>query len=425
VPSPSRHQSRSISAFITTEFLAGAARLVVATAVGKELYDITHSALYLGWLGLIEFAPSALLVLITGTLADRVDRRRIVAWAVALDAVGAALLAWHSAIGSNNVAVPLIVVGLIGVGRAFFTPALRALPADIVAAERVPWLVTRYSITWQASMIIGPVAGGFLYAAAPTLAYVVAAVAYGVGALVIPIVRFWHSGSAPLVSKEPKEKAGLHEALEGFRFVRRERVLLGAISLDLFAVLFGGAVALLPAIAEVRLHVGAVGLGWLRAANGIGASLVTATLVFKPVQRFIGRTLLGVVALFGIFTIVLGVTTDFVVAFIAILILAGADAISVFIRSTLVPLVTPPSKRGRVLALESVFIGASNELGAFESGVAAQLMGTATSVVFGGGMTLAVAVLWIFLFPGLRDQDRFPTEDAVDTRYLEDEVLST
>ena len=200
----------------------------------------------------------------------------------------------------------------------------------------------------------------------------------------------------------------MHEAVEGLRFVRSQPILLGAISLDLFAVLFGGAVALLPAIAEDRLGVGAVGLGWLRAATGIGAGVVALYLTVRPVSRRIGSTLLISVALFGIGTIALGVTTSFAVAFVALLVLSGADAFSVFIRSTLVPLVTPADKRGRVLAVEAVFIGASNELGAFESGVLGQLLGPAAAVVLGGVGTLAVAALWWGIFPDLRRVDAVP-----------------
>jgi predicted MFS family arabinose efflux permease len=192
------------------------------------------------------------------------------------------------------------------------------------------------------------------------------------------------------------------------RFVRTQPILLGAISLDLFAVLFGGAVALLPAIATDRLGVGAVGLGVLRAAIGIGAGGVTLVLTVRPVRRHIGRTLLFVVALFGVGTIVMGATTNFAVAFVALLILSGADSVSVFIRSTLVPLVTPRDKRGRVLAVESVFIGASNQLGAFESGVVGQLLGAPAGVVLGGVATLIVSALWWGLFPALRNVDGFP-----------------
>ncbi|MGH9211489.1 MAG: MFS transporter, partial [Acidimicrobiales bacterium] len=217
---------------------------------------------------------------------------------------------------------------------------------------------------------------------------------------------------------DPSSGAGstsrLHEALEGLRLVRRQPVLLGAISLDLFAVLFGGAVALLPAIAEERLGVGAVGFGWLRAAPGIGAALVMLLLAVRPVRRRVGRTLLAAVAVFGLATIVLGTTRSYAVAFAALVVLAGADALSVFIRVTLVPLVTPAAARGRVLAVENVFIGGSNELGAFESGVTGQVLGPALAVSFGGVATLVVAATWWHLFPALRRVDRFPDHRGSD-----------
>ncbi len=189
--------------------------------------------------------------------------------------------------------------------------------------------------------------------------------------------------------------------------IRRRPILLGAISLDLFAVLFGGAVALLPAIAQTRLGVGAIGLGWLRAAGGIGAAAMTLWLTIRPVQRHVGRTMFAMVALFGVGTIALGITRIYAVAFVAMLVLSAADAVSVFIRSTIVPLVTPPEARGRVLAVEGVFVGASNELGAFESGVVGALLGTAAAVVTGGAATLVVVVAWMALFPALRRIDRF------------------
>ncbi len=195
--------------------------------------------------------------------------------------------------------------------------------------------------------------------------------------------------------------------MEGLRFIRRRPVLFGAIALDLFAVLFGGAVALLPAIAEDRLGVGNVGYGWLRAAPGIGAVALTVVLAVRPVRRRIGRTLLVVVAVFGVATIVFGFTRNYVVAFAALLVLSGADAISVFIRATLVPLATPDHMRGRVMAVENVFIGASNELGAFESGLAGTWLGIGPAVVLGGALTLGVVGLWWLLFPALRNIDRF------------------
>ena len=203
------------------------------------------------------------------------------------------------------------------------------------------------------------------------------------------------------------ERPTLHHALEGLRFIRRQPVLLGAIALDLFAVLFGGAVALLPAIAEERLGVGNVGYGWLRAAPGVGAVAVTVVLAARPVRRHVGVTLLIVVGLFGAATVVFGLTTSYIVAFLALLVLSSADAVSVFIRATIVPLATPDRMRGRVAAVENVFIGASNELGAFESGVAAALLGVGPAVVLGGVLTLVVVAVWPILFPSLRAIDRF------------------
>jgi MFS family permease len=277
--------------------------------------------------------------------------------------------------------------------------------------------MAQYSATWQTSAIIGPVLGGFLYAADPRLPYA-AIVAFAlIGAASVLTVRRVppHPAmpAAPVATgtdaaAQPVPEARASDAAEGLRFVRRTPIVLGAISLDLFAVLFGGAVALLPAIAQQRLHVGAVGFGWLRAAGGIGAAAVTLVLAVRPLQRKVGRRLLVAVGVFGAATIVLGVTHSFVVAFGAMLVLSGADAISVFVRSTLVPLATPPSKRGRVLAVENVFIGASNELGAFESGVAGQVLGPAGAVVLGGVATCALAAVWGVLFPALRHVDRFP-----------------
>jgi predicted MFS family arabinose efflux permease len=258
--------------------------------------------------------------------------------------------------------------------------------------------------------VLGPVLGGFLYVVAPWVPFAAAALLVTIGAITVLTVRVRPYTRPPAALRDDgTAHSGMHEAMEGLRFVRSRPILLGAISLDLFAVLFGGAVALLPAIAEDRLGVGAVGLGWLRAATGIGAGVVALFLTMKPVSRHIGKVLLACVALFGVGTIALGVTTSFAIAFVALLVLSGADAVSVFIRSTLVPLVTPADKRGRVLAVEAVFIGASNELGAFESGVVGQLLGPATAIVLGGVATLAVAALWWGWFPDLRDVDTFPS----------------
>jgi MFS family permease len=409
----------------------------LTVVLGKQVFDLTGSELALGLLGLAEFLPSALLVFVTGTVADRYDRRRIARFAISLEIVFVLGLAWYATTDpTSSLPIFWMVLGY-GTARAFAFPATRALPADTVPSVRLPWLVARQSMCWQAASIVGPVMGGFLYVVDVSLPFLVAAGLLVVAAIAISLVQpLYHAASEPIapdvvavelperqavepdstetaVGTQTRRRAGMREALEGLRFVRQQPVLFGAISLDLVAVLFGGAVALLPAIAEDRLGVGAVGLGWLRAAVGIGAALVTVVLAVKPVTRRVGSTLLIAVAVFGAFTILLGITTSFVIAFIALAIASGADAVSVFIRGTLVPLVTPPDKRGRVLAVETVFIGASNELGAFESGVAGQLLGPAAAVALGGAATLVVAMTWGRFFPALRHVDRFPDGHGV------------
>ena len=411
--------TRSVVALLVNDFCAAAAAFAGVTALGKLVYDITRSELDLGLLGLVEFAPAALLVLVTGAVADRHDRRVIAAIGAVGEAVVALLLAAHVATVPRGVLVIFGLVLVFGVARAFVAPASRSLPANIVEPEHLPWLVPRYSAMWQAAVIVGPVIGGSTYAIDPRYPfYAMAALALlaAVAIMFVQVLPPQVTGVAvTTAATDAAERGGLHDALEGLRFIRSQPVLLGAISLDLFAVLFGGAIALLPAIAEDRLGVGAVGLGWLRAAGGIGAAATTIALARRPLKRHVGRVLLVAVAVFGAFTILLGVTTSFVVAFIAMAVLSGADAISVFIRATLVPLATPDDKRGRVSAVENVFIGASNELGAFESGVAGQLLGTVGAVSLGGVATLIVAVSWWRWFPALREVDAFPDRVEVDT----------
>jgi MFS family permease len=366
------------------------------------VFDITGRELDLGLLGLAEFLPTALLAPIAGPIADRRDRRRLVAAALVLEAACALGLAAYAGTDPGSVLPIYAIVVVFGVARAFANPSIRALPADLAARSgALPRLVALNSAAWQGALVAGPVIGGMLYAAGRPLAFVVAAagmLAAGVAISLVPHVPVRRLGG----TRHP-----LREAFDGLRFVRANTLVLGAISLDLMAVLFGGAVALLPAIAEERLGVGPVGLGWLRAAVGIGAGATTLVLAARPVRRHVGVVLFVAVAIFGVLTVVLGVTTNYVVAFAALAVLSAADAVSVFIRGTIVPLATPEDMRGRVLAVENVFIGASNELGAFESGVAAQLFGLVAAVVLGGVATVAVVAIWAAAFPVLRRADRF------------------
>jgi MFS family permease len=406
------------------------ANLAQTTVLGLLIYRLTGSELDLGFLGLAEFAPAALLVVAAGAAADRFDRRRVAALGAVSNALVALVLAWYVHTSNHVATTPIFLLVLaFGIGQAFASPAQRSLPSAMVETDVVPWLVARTSVASQAATVVGPLLGGLLYDVAVWVPLLAVAGLSAVAAVAILTIELpdqtpsLPAGAAAVTTADqvdhvledgiPASRGGLREAMAGLRFVRAQSILLGAISLDLFAVLLGGAVTLLPAIA-VRLHTGAVGLGWLRAAVGLGAGMTTLIISFRPVRRHVGHVLLTVVAIFGAWTIVLGVTRSYALAFIAIFALSAADAVSVFIRSTLVPLATPPEMRGRVLAVENVFIGASNELGGFESGVLGQLLGTTGSIVVGGIGTLVVATMWAVLFPPLRKVDRFPTPPTME-----------
>ena len=402
-----------VKALIFTFFLNSFAVVGQVTIVGKQVYDLTGNELHLGLLGLAEFLPIALLAPFAGAAADRFDRRLVFGVATAGEVVASMLLFFYARSTPTSVVPIFGIILLFGVGRAFASPAGRALPIDLSPPEVVARVVALKTVAFQGGLIVGPIVFGFAFVVDESLPYLLSAIAM---TAVVAIVVFVPSSGVRRLASSGARRA-IHDAFEGLRFIRRSPILFGAMSLDLFAVLFGGAVALLPAIAEDRLGVGAVGLGWLRAGVGIGASVVAVTLSIRPLQHRLGRILLWVVALFGLGTIGLGLTRSFALAFTAIVLLSAADAVSMFIRMTLVPLATPEDMRGRVLAVENVFIGASNELGAAESGLTAAFMGLVGAVVFGGAATLVVVAVWWRLFPTLRDMDTFdeirPTKEAI------------
>jgi len=375
--------------------------LVQATALGKNVFDITGSELDIGWLGLAEFVPAALLVLITGTVADRFNRRVVSMLAQAGEMSCSILLMLYALTDPTSTLPIFAIVALFGVFRGFLAPAMRPIAAMIAPDGGLPRVIALYGATWTGAAIMGPALAGFLYSVHPAMAYGAAAFLISIAIMLMSQVKV----TSTKVSGAPRPT--LRDAIEGLVFIRRTPVLLAAISLDLFAVLAGGAVALLPVIAEEQLNVGDVAYGWLRAAGGIGAALTAVLLSFRPVRSKVGRTLIVAVGVFGLSTLVLGVTTSYWIAFIAVMGANSADMISVFIRSSLVPLVTPDDKRGRVSAVENVFIGASNELGAFESGAVSSLVGTPATVIGGGVATIAVAGLWWVAFPSLRKVDTF------------------
>ena len=393
-------------ALMGATFLTMAMTVGQVTILGKQVFDMTGRPLDLGLLGLAEFLPTALLAPVSGMVADRFERRTVYKWGLAGEALSSLGLYLYIASDPTSVLPIFCLAGAFGFSRAFLTSASRALPVDLAPPGTVERMVALNIAAWQAGFIVGPVTFGFAFVVDPALPYLLA-VGLSVAAIaMVMIVPPSHVDRAASAAGAGVRSAVRH-AFEGLHFIRHNRILLGVISLDLFAVLFGGAVALLPAIAEERLGVGAVGLGWLRAAVGVGASLVMVVLTIRPLSRRVGPLLMLAVGVFGVGTIMLGVTRSYVVAFVALMVLSGADAVSVFIRSTIVPLSTPEEMRGRVLAVEYVFIGGSNELGAFESGVTGALLGVAGAVVFGGVGTLAVVAVWWWVFPELRRIDRF------------------
>ena len=377
--------------------------MLQAATLGKHIFDITDRELDIGWLGLAEFAPAVLFALVTGTVADHFNRKHVALIALTGEAVcSIALMLYAQTLPTS--AMPIFAIAFFfGVARAFLSPALRPIAPMIAPEGGIPRVVAFYSATWTGAVIIGPAASGFLYAAAPWIAYAVAAALIFLGTIALSTITVPHDKARQKAAERPT----VRHAMEGFHFIRQTPILLAVISLDLFAVLFGGAVALLPVIAEEQLHVGDVAYGWLRAAGGIGAAIMAIFLAFRPVRRKVGRILLLVVGVFGISTIVLGVTHSYVVAFLAVLILSAADMVSVFIRGSIAPLVTPDEKRGRVSAMENVFIGASNELGAFESGAVSSFVGTPATVIAGGIATLGIVGAYWYKFPSLRDVDTF------------------
>ena len=374
-----------------------------ATALLKQAYDITGRKSDLGWMGLSEFIPIALLVLVTGSVADHFNRKAIALITVGAEVFTSGALLFYAHTKPTSV-IPLFGIAFtFGIARAFQAPAMRSMPPMVAPDGGLPKVIALYSATWTGAMIVGPAIGGFLYAIDPWVAYLGSTTLIFGSWLVLSLQTFLRQPPPP----DPDARPTLRTAVEGLVFIRRTPVLLAAIALDLFAVLFGGAVALIPVIAKDRLGVGDVAYGWLRAAPGFGAAGMALVMAARPVRRHVGRTLLTVVAVFGIGTVVLGVTRNYLLAFLSLVVLSAADLVSVFIRGSLVPLLTPDEKRGRVLAVEAVFIGASNELGAFESGMVAQAVGTSATVIGGGVATLAVVGVWWFAFPSLRRIDRF------------------
>ncbi|MCV0394469.1 MAG: MFS transporter [Rhizobiaceae bacterium] len=378
-----------------SRFLATFATQIVSVAVGWQIYDLTRDPMDLGYVGLIQFAPALLLVLVTGATADRFGRRLVMGVSTAFEAACAAALIVLTLRGLSGPGPVFTVLLVFGVARAFLGPAAASLVANLVPPKDFANAVAWNSSAWQTATIVGPVAGGLLYGLG-------AAVAYSVAALFM-------AGATVLILSLPKppqksevDKPTLETLFAGFRYIWSEKIVLGAISMDLFAVLLGGAVALLPVYARDILELGPWGLGLLRAAPGMGAIFVAMWLAGHPIKDHAGLIMFFFVGLFGVFTIVFGVSTIPWLSIAALACLGAADMVSVYVRETLIQLWTPDRVRGRVNAVNMVFVGASNELGEFRAGAMAAWIGTVPAVVFGGVGAIGVAAMWAWIFPALR-----------------------
>lgn len=391
-------------------------QMIMVVVIGWQVYDIARAsmglkaaAFQLGLVGVVQFLPLFALTLVTGWAADRLDRRTIARATIALEILCAAILGWMSWQGTVTLPVLFAVAGLLGVARAFAMPALQALSPNLVPRAILPKAIAMSSIAWQAGAIAGPAIGGYLYAAAPHLPYAVAGALFG-----LSLACMFMIGPKPRTPIEGS-KHPWHQMVDGLRYVRGNKLVLGAISLDLFAVLLGGATAMLPVFARDILHAGPTGLGHLRAAPAIGATLIAIYFSFRPLKHDVGVKMLAAVGIFGAATIGFGLSRWIPLSLACLTLLGAADMFSVYVRQSLIQLYTPDDKRGRVGAVSSLFISASNELGEAESGFLAALVGPVVAVVAGGIGAIGVTLLWALWFPELRRARSFEAPPPVPT----------
>jgi MFS family permease len=401
-PALSLANERAFISYLVARCFGTLAVQMQTVAVGWQVYDITGDPLDLGLIGLSQFLPFIILILPAGHAADHYDRRRILTGCYFLNMTSAAGLLAFSVLGIHAAGPIFAVMTLLGVTRAFAMPSAQALVPNLVRPELFAKATAVNSTVFQVCTIVGPTLGGLLYLAGAGMVFGTVATLLAISTLLMTRVRIGGRSTtiAPAVT--------LRSLLSGLTFVRSKPTVLGAISLDLFAVLFGGATALLPIYARDILHTTSVGLGVLRTAPGIGASACALILSLSPLERHVGRWLFAGVGVFGAATVVFGLSTNIVISVIALMLLGAGDMVSVYLRHLLVQLETPDEIRGRVSAVNAVFIGASNELGEFESGITAAWFGTVRAVVLGGVATMLVAATWAWWFPQLRRMDRLP-----------------
>jgi|TARA_R110002020_G_scaffold309301_1_gene524938 MFS family permease len=388
-----RHSS--YSRYFTSRFMTAFAAQIVSVSVAWQIYDETQNAIYLGWIGLVQFLPALLLVFVTGLASDTFGRRLVMGIAILVEMSCAAGILFLAATNQFHPVWVLAILTAFGVARAFLSPASASLAVNVVPREDFANAVGWNASAWQMASIVGPVVGSLLYGVSHVLAYSTATVMFAIAAVLI----FSIPKPPQRVSTEPKT---LSVVLGGFTYVWKQKVVLGAISLDLFAVLLGGAVALMPVYARDILQVGETGLGLMRAAPGIGALIVTAVITAFPIREHAGKILFVCVALFGLSTVVFGYSTVAWLSILALVCVGAFDMVSVYIREILLQLWTPDQVRGRVNAVNSIFLGASNELGEARAGFMAAKWGAVFTVVAGGYAAVGIAAAWSVLFPGIR-----------------------
>lgn len=395
---------RNYALYLSARILGTLAVQMQSVAIGWQVYQITGNLFDLGLIGLAQFAPFLVLILFAGHAADVWNRRNIIAAGLGVQLLVGLLLLGFTWSGIGAVWPVFAILVLFGSARAFMMPASQAILRNMVPTEDFSQAVALSASAFHVAVILGPTLGGLLYLAGPQAVYATGAVLLTISTAAMLMTR-----AAPqVINKEP---FSLHKLFEGMRFVRSRPVILGAISLDLFAVLFGGATALLPAYAHDVLHAGPTALGILRTAPGAGAAACSVALAYLPIRRRVGAWMFGGVGLFGVATVVLGMSANFGVALACLVVLGAGDMVSVYIRHLLVQFETPDEIRGRVSAVNAVFIGASNELGEFESGLTAGWFGLVRAILLGGIATLGVTFLWAWKFPVLSRMDRFPHHD--------------
>jgi MFS family permease len=421
---PSPFAFRDFRFYWAARLMATLAQMMMVVIIGWQVYDIARrtmpqkeAALQLGLIGMAQFLPLVILTLVVGWVADRLDRRWIARCAVLLECLCAASLAFMTYHGTTTLPALFVIAALLGVARAFAGPALQALSPNLVPTAVLPGAIAVSSVAWQAGGVVGPALGGFLYAAHPW-------VPYGASTALF----FLSFSSLMMIRPVPRSTIAAggtpwSQMIDGLHYVRRNRLVLGAISLDLFAVLLGGATAMLPVFARDILHVGASGMGLLRMAPAIGAVLTAGYFAVRPLRTNVGTKMLGAVAVFGAATIAFGLSRSLPLSIACLAILGAADMLSVFVRQTLIQLYTPDAMRGRVGAVSTLFVSGSNELGEAESGFLAAAVGPVVAVIGGGIGAILITLLWARIFPEIRRARTFDPPKTLEDVPLQEKPV--